>query len=72
MRGEFLSIKEGRTEEIQLIKFRKQCPYCGNSIGLFEDTSMNFLTVTCGFCGKKYRISVDDYSDVPRLGEHEV
>lgn len=72
MCGDFLSIKEGKVEAIQLIKFKKQCPHCGNAIGHFEDTEMNLLTVICGFCGKKYRIPINDYADVPRLVEHEV
>ena len=69
---EYLSIKEGRTEEIQLIKFMKQCPYCKNVIAQFGDTEMNLLTIACGFCGKKYRIPIDDYTHVQRLVEREV
>jgi|GEM_PF-3178988 len=69
---EYLSIKDGRTEEIQLIKFKKQCPTCRNAICNFGDSEMNLFIVTCGFCTKKYRIPIDDYHNVMRLVEYEV
>ena len=69
---EYLSIKEGRTEEIQLIKFRKQCPSCRNAISHFGDSEMNLFIVACSFCGKKYRIPIDDYHSVMKQVEYEV
>ena len=72
MCGEFLSIKEGKTEEIQMIKFRKQCPACRNAIVHLEDTEMNMYVVVCGFCAKKYRIPIDDYHSVLKQVEYEV
>lgn len=73
MEEEYLSIKDGKEEEIKLIKFKKQCPYCKEagtcSAAEIIDPARNVYEISCSKCGREFRIPVDDYNSFQYMVE---
>jgi hypothetical protein len=69
----FLSIQDGKEEEIKLIKFKKQCPYCreGKTCSAAEiiDPVRKVYEIRYSKCGREFRIPVDDYNGVNYMVE---
>lgn len=68
MEEEYLSIKDGKLEEIKLIKFKKQCLYCKEEgtcpDAYIIDPATNVYETRCSKCNIKFRIPVDDYNSI--------
>ena len=68
----FLSIKDGKENDIKMIKFKKQCPYCKKEKtcnGRHIDLATGVFEINCSNCHRTFRIPIDDYNNVQGMTE---